>query len=71
MKLQYTSKYMVVRNNYLYLNDHYTHMRWVKWNIGGLLSKGEKKKLSRGIINKAIHLKLWGLALASAKHEHP
>lgn len=71
MKLNFASKYMVVRNNYLYLNNHYTHMRWVKWNISSLLSKGEKKKLTMGLINKSISTKLWGLALASAKHEHP
>lgn len=71
MKLHYESRYLVVRGNYLYLNDHYTHMRWVKWNIGALFSKGEKKKLTMGIINKTMGTKLWGLALASAKHEHP
>ena len=71
MKLNYTSKYLVVRNNYLYLNTFYTHNRWVKWNISSLLSKGEKKKLCMGVINKGIHNQLFGYALASAKHEHP
>lgn len=71
MKLNFESKYIVLRGNYLFLNNHYTHMRWVKWNISSLFSKGEKKKLTRGILNKAMGSKLWGLALASAKHEHP
>ena len=70
MKLNYEDKYMVVRNNYVYLNNHYTHMRWVRLNIS-ILSKGEKKKLTMGLINKSMHKKLWGLALANAKHEHP
>lgn len=71
MKLNYESRYMVVTGNYLYLNDHYTHMRWVKWNISSLFSKGEKKKICMGILNKAMHTKLFGRALAHAKHEHP
>lgn len=71
MKLHYESKYMVVRNNYLYLNDHYTHMRWVKFNIS-TLSKREKKKLCMGLINKSIYTKLWTAPiLIGAKHEHP
>jgi len=70
MKLHYESNYLVVRNNYLYLNDFYTYRRWVKFNIS-LLSKGEKKKLSMGVVNKSIHIKLWTICLANAKHEHP
>lgn len=70
MKLHYESKYLVVRGNILYLNNHYTHLRWVRFNIS-LLSKGEKKKLSMGVINKAMSTKLWTICLAGAKHEHP
>ena len=70
MKLNYEDKYMVVRNNYVYLNNHYTHMRWVRFNIS-LLSKREKKKLSMGLINKSITYKLWTTCLVTAKHEHP
>lgn len=70
MKLHYESKYIVLKNNYLFLNNFYTHRKWVKFNVS-LLSKGEKKKLSMGIINKSIHTKLWTACLTSAKHEHP
>lgn len=71
MKLHYESKYLVVRGNYAYINNFYTHNRWVKWNISALFSKGEKGKISMGLINKTMRTKLWGYALASAKHEHP
>lgn len=70
MKLNYTSKYMVVKDNYLYLNNHYTHMKWVRFNIS-TLSKGEKKKICMGILNKSISTKLWTACLVTAKHEHP
>ena len=70
MKLDYTAKYIVLRNNYLYLNNFYTHGRWVRFNVS-TLSKGEKKKLSMGLINKSINNKLWTVCLPSAKHEHP
>ena len=70
MKLNYTSKYLVVRGNYLFLNDHYTHRRWVKFNIS-TLSKAEKKKLTMGLINKSMNSKIWTVCLANAKHEHP
>lgn len=70
MKLHFESKYVKVRNNYLFLNNFYTHGKWVKWNISSL-SKGEKKKLCMGIINKSISTKLWTYLLPTAKHEHP
>ena len=70
MKLQYTSKYMIVTGNYLYLNNSETHRRWVRLNIS-ILSKGEKKKLTMGLINKSMHKKLWTTCLVTAKHEHP
>lgn len=71
MKLNYESKYLVLKNNYLYLNNFYTHNRWVKWSISSLFSKGEKKKVSMGLINKLMNTKLFGRAWAQAKYEHP
>lgn len=71
MKLHYESRYLVVKNNYLYINNHYTHNRWVRWNIASLFSKGEKAKVNMGLINKTMHTKLFGYAWANAKHEHP
>lgn len=70
MKLNYTSKYMVVKSNYLFLNDFYTHRKWIKFNIS-VLSKGEKKKLTMGLMNKSIRTKIWTVCLVNAKHEHP
>lgn len=71
MKLHYESRYMRVRDNYLFLNNSDTHLKWVKWNIS-TLSKGEKKKICMGIINKSIHKKLWTApCLVGAKYEHP
>lgn len=71
MKLNYESKYLVLKNNYLFLNNFYTHNRWVRLNIS-LLSKGEKKKLSMGLINKSITTKLWTApCLVTAKYMHP
>lgn len=70
MKLHYESRYMIVKGNYLYLNNHYTHMKWVRFNIS-TLSKGEKKKICMGILNKSISTKLWTICLVGAKHEHP
>lgn len=71
MKLQYESKYIKLRNNYLFVNNYYTHMKWVRFNISSL-SKGEKKKLSMGLINKSITTKLWTApCLVTAKYVHP
>lgn len=70
MKLNFESKYLIVRGNYTYINNFYTHGRWVRFNIS-LLSKGEKRKLCMGVVNKSIHTKLFTICLANAKHEHP